>query len=94
MTPTTPSTALATIKPVFTESGRLALAGFPADCRGLIREAYTLGLRQFSAWCHARSLPLFPARRADIETFARETASPQPGPRHRRSAAVHHRRVL
>jgi integrase/recombinase XerD len=31
-----------------------------------------LDLRQFTAWCRARSLPLFSVRRADIETFARE----------------------
>ena len=72
MTATTPSTALVTIQPVFTESERLALAGFLAGYRGLTREAYTLDLRQFTAWCRTRSLSLFAARRADIETFARE----------------------
>ena len=40
--------------------------------RGLTREAYTLDLRQLTAWCRTRSLSLFAARRADIETFARE----------------------
>jgi hypothetical protein len=85
MTATTPSTALATIKPVFTESERLALAGFLAGYRALTREAYTLDLRQFTAWCRTRSLPLFSVRRADIETFARELkpgaapAPPSPG---------------
>jgi site-specific recombinase XerD len=69
---TTPSTAVATIQPAFTESERLALAGFLAGYRGLTREAYTLDLRQFTAWCRARNLPLFAVRRADIETFARE----------------------
>jgi integrase/recombinase XerD len=29
-------------------------------------------LRQFTAWCRGRSLPLFAVRRADIEGFARE----------------------
>ena len=53
-------------------SERLALAGFLAGYRGLTREAYTLGLRQFTGWCRARSLPSFSVRRADIETFARE----------------------
>jgi Phage integrase, N-terminal SAM-like domain len=72
MTATTPSTALVTIQPEFTESERLALAGFLAGYRGLAREAYTLDLRQFTAWCHARALPLFSVRRADIETFARK----------------------
>ena len=70
MTATTTSTALATVQPVFTESERLALAGFLAGYRGLTREAYTLDLRQFTGWCRARSLPLFSVRRADIETFA------------------------
>jgi integrase/recombinase XerD len=52
---TTPSTAVAIIQPTFTESERLALAGFLAGYRGLTREAYTLDLRQFTAWCRARS---------------------------------------
>jgi hypothetical protein len=72
MTATTSSAALATIQPTFTDAERLALAGFLAGYRGLTREAYTFDLRQFTAWCQARSLPLFAVRRADIETFARE----------------------
>jgi hypothetical protein len=63
-----PSTALATIQPVFTDAERLALAGY----RGLTREAYTLDLRQFTTWCRARSVNLFAVRRADIESFARD----------------------
>ena len=35
MTATTPSTALATIQPTFTDAERLALAGFLAGYRGL-----------------------------------------------------------
>jgi site-specific recombinase XerD len=72
MTATTTSTALVTVQPVFTESERLALAGFLAGYRGLTREAYTLDLRQFTVWCRVRSLSLFAVRRADIETFARD----------------------
>jgi len=72
MTATTSSTALVTIQPAFTNTERLALAGFLAGYRGLTREAYTLDLRQFTGWCQARSLPLFAVRRADIETFARD----------------------
>jgi integrase/recombinase XerD len=72
MTATTTSNALVTVQPVFTDSERLALAGFLAGYRGLTREAYTLDLRQFTAWCRIRSLSLFSVRRADIETFARE----------------------
>jgi site-specific recombinase XerD len=71
MTTTAPSTALVTIQPAFTDAERLALAGFLAGYRGLTREAYTLDLRQFTAWCRVRSVPLFSVRRADIETFAR-----------------------
>jgi integrase/recombinase XerD len=72
MTTAAPSTALATIQPVFTDAERLALAGFLAGYRGLTREAYALDLRQFTTWCRARSLNLFAVRRADIEGFARE----------------------
>ena len=72
MTTAAPSTALATIQPAFTDAERLALAGFLAGYRGLTREAYTLDLRQFTAWCRARSLPLFKVRRADIQSFARD----------------------
>ena len=64
MTTTTPSTALVTIRPAFTDAQRLALAGYLAGYRGLTREAYGLDLRQFSSWCRTRSLPLFAVRRA------------------------------
>ena len=53
MTTAAPSTALATIQPIFTDAERLALAGFLAGCRGLTRDAYTLDLRQFTTWCRA-----------------------------------------
>ena len=39
MTTAAPSTTLATIQPAFTDAARLALAGFLAGYRGLIREA-------------------------------------------------------
>ena len=69
------TTALVPIQPAFTDSERLALAGFLAGYRGLTREAYALDLRQFTSWCRTRSLPLFGVRRADIEGFARELES-------------------
>ena len=72
MTTAAPSTALVTIQPAFTDPERLALAGFLAGYRGLTREAYALDLRQFTTWCRTRSLPLFAARRAGIEGFARD----------------------
>ena len=66
------TTALVSLQPVFSDAERLALAGFQAGYRGLTREAYALDLRQFTAWCRARSLALFAVRRADIEGFARD----------------------
>jgi integrase/recombinase XerD len=72
MAATIPSTSLVPVQPAFTAEERLALAGYLTGYRGLTREAYTLDLRQFTAWCRARSLPLLSVRRADIETFARE----------------------
>jgi integrase/recombinase XerD len=72
MTTAAPSTALVSIQPRLHDAERLALAGFLAGYRSLTREAYALDLRQFTAWCHARSLNLFAVRRADIESFARE----------------------
>jgi len=72
MTAAAPSTALATIQPAFTDPERLALAGFLAGYRGLTRETYALDLRQFTSWCRARSLALFAARRADIESVVRD----------------------
>jgi site-specific recombinase XerD len=68
----TSSSALAVIEPVFSESEKLALAGFLAGYSGLTREAYALDLRQFTSWCHRRQLRLFAVRRADIEMFARD----------------------
>jgi integrase/recombinase XerD len=72
MAATIPSTSLIPAQPIFTESERLAMAGYLAGYRGLTRDAYTLDLRQFTAWCRSRSPPLFSVRRADIEMFARE----------------------
>ena len=66
------TTALVPIQSAFTDSERLALAGYLAGYRGLTREAYALDLRQFTSWCRTRSLVLFAVRRADIEGFARE----------------------
>ena len=64
--------ALVPVQPAFTDSERLALAGFLAGYRGLTREACALDLRQFTTWCRAGSLALFAVRRADIEGFVRE----------------------
>jgi integrase/recombinase XerD len=72
MTTTTSPAALVPVAPVFTNTERLALAGFLAGYSGLTREAYELDLRQYASWCHQHHLGLFQARRADIECFARD----------------------
>jgi len=72
MTTTTPSAAVVPVAPVFTNTERLALAGFLAGYSGLTREAYELDLRQYTSWCHQHHLRLFQVRRADIECFARD----------------------
>jgi integrase/recombinase XerD len=70
--PHIPSAALVPVTPVFSPAERLALAGFLAGYSGLTRQAYELDLRQYASWCQTRHLPLFGARRADIECFARD----------------------
>ena len=72
MATTIPSSALVPTAPVFTNTERLALAGFLAGYSGLTRQAYELDLRQFTSWCQQHQLRLFQARRADIEFFARD----------------------
>ena len=69
---TIPSAALVPVTPVFTNTERLALAGFLAGYSGLTRQAYELDLRQYASWCQQHQLRLFAARRADIECFARD----------------------
>jgi integrase/recombinase XerD len=64
------STAIAVTEQVFSAQERLALAGFLAGYTALTREAYTLDLLQFTAWCQLQHLRLFQVRRADIECFA------------------------
>jgi integrase/recombinase XerD len=75
MTTTTASAALIPVAPVFTNTERLALAGFLAGYSGLTRQAYELDLRQYTSWCQQHHLRLFQARRADIECFARDLES-------------------
>ncbi len=85
MPATIPSAALVPVTPVFTNTERLALAGFLAGYSGLTRQAYELDLRQYASWCQQHQLRLFAARRADIECFARDLearaapAPPSPG---------------
>jgi hypothetical protein len=79
--PFSTSTALATRDELFSTNEQLALAGFLAGYSGLTRDAYTLDLRQYVAWCTEHRLAVFGARRADIECFARHLESRVgPGP--------------
>jgi hypothetical protein len=73
--PLSTSTALATRDELFSANEQLALAGFLAGYSGLTREAYTLDLRQYVAWCTEHRVAVFGARRADIECFARHLES-------------------
>jgi len=66
MATTTPSAALVPVTPVFSNTERVALAGFLAGYSGLTRQAYELDLRQYASWCHLHQLRLFAARRAGI----------------------------
>src|SRR5690349_24091315 len=59
-------------EPLFSDTERAALAGFLAGYSGLTRDAYTLDLRQYSSWCAQHGLQLFPAKRANIESFGRD----------------------
>ena len=72
MATTLTSAALVPVAPVFSNTERLALAGFLAGYSGLTRQAYELDLRQYASWCSQHQLRLFAARRADIECFARD----------------------
>ena len=69
---TSPSAALASVTPVFTNTEWLASAGFLAGYSDLTRPAYELDLRQYASWCQQHRLRLFAARRADIGCFARD----------------------
>jgi integrase/recombinase XerD len=73
--PLSTSTALATRDELFSAAEQLALAGFLAGYSGLTRDAYTLDLRQYVAWCTEHRVAVFGARRADIECFARHLES-------------------
>jgi integrase/recombinase XerD len=69
---TIPSTAVVIYDPDRVDPEHVALAGFLGGYRSLTRDAYTLDLRQFVAFCERRHLKLFEVCRADIETFGRE----------------------
>jgi integrase/recombinase XerD len=78
------------ITTVFSNTDRLALGGFLAGYGGQTRDAYSLDLRQWAAWCTSHGLRLLDARRADIEAFGRalETAGRAPATVSRRLCTV------
>jgi len=65
-----PTTAVERYQPVLSEVERTTLLGFLAGYRGFTRDAYTLDLRQFTAWCWEQHHQLFDVRRVHIECFA------------------------
>ena len=77
MTTTTPPAALVPVAPVFTDTGRLALAGFLASYSGLTREAYELDLRQYASWWSGAGVepPTFRFSGAGITVSARSRSS-------------------
>jgi site-specific recombinase XerD len=66
------STSVVIYDPPSADPEVVALAGFLAGYGGRTREAYSLDLRQFLAWCERRGVKLFDVRRSEIELFARE----------------------
>ena len=65
------TTAVERYQPVLSEVEQSTLLGFLAGYRGFTRDAYTLDLRQFTAWCWQHDRRLFDVHRVDIECFAR-----------------------
>jgi site-specific recombinase XerD len=90
MVMTAMTTVLARSEAVFTTEEESALVGFLAGYSGLTREAYALDLRQFVQWSTERAIPLFGARRADIERFGRtlETLARKPSTIARRLCTI------
>ena len=69
---TTMTTTVERYQPVVSEVEQTTLLGFVAGDRGCTVDAYTLDLRQFTAWCWQRQHRLFEVRRVDSECFAHE----------------------
>jgi hypothetical protein len=73
---TTPKPAPGVLVPVadllFSVAKRQALAGFRSGYSGLTRDAYTVDLRQYTAWCTRHGLHLLTAKRVDIESLRGE----------------------
>ena len=73
--PISTSTTLVTRNELFSTSEQLALAGFLAGYSGLTRDAYTLDLRQYVAWCTEDRLAVF-GRAAPTSSASPATSSP------------------
>ena len=84
MATTTTSAALVPVAPVFSNTERLALAGFLAGYSGLTRQAYELDLRQYASWCSQHQVRLFaaaaPTSSASPATWKPEAAPGLPSP--------------
>jgi hypothetical protein len=65
-TTSSPSAVIAVSESAFTNTARLALAGYA----GLTRDAYALGLRQYASWCISPPLPGAPLRTPSPRTAA------------------------
>jgi integrase/recombinase XerD len=79
--PLSTRTALATRDELFSANEQLALAGYLAGYSGLTRDAYTLDLRQYVAWCTEHRVAVFGARRASSASPATSSPWAERGPR-------------
>ena len=68
----TTTAAVERYQPALTETEQMTLRGSLAGYRGYTRDAYTLDLRQYTAWCWQHHHRLFDMRRVHIECFARD----------------------
>ncbi len=68
----TTAIAVERYRPALTDTERMTLLGLLAGYRGYTRDAYTLDLRQFTAWCWEHQHRLFDVGRVDIECFVRD----------------------
>lgn len=81
-TPEQPTGVLVPVTdPLFTLAERQALGAFLSSYSGLTRDAYTLDLRQYTAWCTRNGLHLFGAKRVDIESFRGDMEAAAPARR-------------
>jgi hypothetical protein len=90
----TTTTAVERYQQVMSEAEQTTLLGFLAGYRGSTRDAYTLDLRQFTAWCWRRQHRLFEVRRVDIECFARHLEDRGKARGDGGAPVVHDRRLL